>query len=91
MSHHPTSHPLAGLLSFLSSRSSSPADAAFLADARRSGKLLVPTAGGLLLPAGRLVHMGGSGGSMAVARLLGRTDPQQLVLAHPQLSEHVCR
>lgn len=32
-----------------------------------------------------------AGGGGAAARLLGRADPQHLVLAHPQLSEHVCR
>jgi hypothetical protein len=81
----------AGVLSYLSSRAGSSSDAAFLTSARRSDKLLVPTAGALLMPASRVVHMGGAGGSMTAARLLGRTDPQQLVLAHPQLPEHVCR
>jgi hypothetical protein len=61
----------------------------------RSGtQLLVPTAGGLLLPASRVVHVGTAGGGPAAAtaaRLLGRADPQQLVLAHPQLTDHICR
>lgn len=81
----------AGVLSYLSSRAVSSSDASFLASARRSNKLLVPTAGSQLLPASVVVHMGGAGGSMTAARLLGRTDPKQLVLAHPQLPEHVCR
>lgn len=80
-----------GLLSYLCSRAVSSADASFLSSARRSNKLLVPTAGVQLMPAARVVHMGGAGGSMTAARLLGRTDPQHLVLAHPQLPEHVCR
>jgi hypothetical protein len=79
------------VLAYLSSRAVSSADASFLASARRSDKLLVPTAGALLMPASRVVYMGGAGGSMTAARLLGRSDPQQLLLAHPQLPEHVCR
>lgn len=84
-------HVPAGVLSYLSSRAVSSADASFLATARRSDKLVVPTAGALLMPASRVVHMGSAGGSMTAARLLGRTDPQHLLLAHPQLPEHVCR
>jgi hypothetical protein len=42
------------------------------------------------MPAGRVVHLGGSSAA-AAARLLGRGDPQHLLLAHPQVSDHVCR
>lgn len=59
---------------------------------RRSGTaLLVPTAGGLLMPASRVVAVGNAGGGLSAARLLGRADPQHLILAHPQLSDHICR
>jgi hypothetical protein len=78
------------LLAFLCSRSNA-GDASYLASARRSNALLVPTAAGLLVPATRVVHVGGSGGGVAAARLLGRADPQHLVLAHPQISDHICR
>jgi hypothetical protein len=78
------------LLAYLCSRSNA-GDAAYLAAARRSHTMLVPTASGLLMPATRVVHVGGSGGGVAAARLLGRADPQHLVLAHPQISDHICR
>jgi hypothetical protein len=78
------------LLAYLCSRPNA-GDAAYLAAARRSHSLLVPTAAGLLMPATRVVHVGGSGGGVAAARLLGRADPQHLVLAHPQISDHICR
>jgi hypothetical protein len=78
------------LLAYLCSRSNA-GDAAYLAAARRSHTLLVPTASGLLMPATRVVHVGGSGGGVAAARLLGRADPQHLLLAHPQISDHICR
>jgi hypothetical protein len=78
------------LLSYLCSRSNA-GDAAYLAAARSSHTLLVPTASGLLMPATRVVHVGGSGGGVGAARLLGRADPQHLLLAHPQISDHICR
>jgi hypothetical protein len=78
------------LLAYLCSRSNA-GEASYLAAARRSNALLVPSAAGLLLPASRVVHVGGSSGGVAAARLLGRADPQHLVLGHPQISDHICR
>eukprot|EP00879_Flechtneria_rotunda_P005855 GHRR01006161.1.p1 GENE.GHRR01006161.1~~GHRR01006161.1.p1 ORF type:complete len:2934 (+),score=1214.27 GHRR01006161.1:179-8980(+) len=79
------------LLAFLCSRSHA-ADASYLAAARRSAAaLLVPSAGAVLMPASKVVHVGNLGVGAAAARLLGRADPQQLVLAHPQLPDQVCR